>query len=173
MSVFFSETHRKPEKNLPLPSANKVPFKINTVIFSIDDPIKRNKKLFSLAADLSEEQVTFFFFRFQLLLKKEKTLSHVCLSHTKRFFALYVSYSTSQYNNKKNCQESDKLLTMIWISFLISEEFELTAPPYFAEGKKLLGGFLYKRPVFFYSEKGKWVNCPPLFFRKSAERGGS
>ena len=56
-----------------------------------------------------------------------------------------------------------------------SGEFELTAPPhpYFAEGEKNFGFFLYKRPFFFYREKGKWVNiAPPLFFRKIAERGG-
>ena len=65
-----------------------------------------------------------------------------------------------------------------WVFFPKQKVFGTTItapPPYFAEGEKHFGGFLYKKSFFFlFREKGKWVNCPfPLFFQKIAERGSS
>jgi len=82
---------------------------------------------------------------------------------------------------KKNSKTNDKKIRNFEIFSArdprnkITILFPLTAPPYFAEGKKIFGIFSSKRPFFFYRKKEGGLTAPsPLIFSKFwSEVGGS
>ena len=94
---------------------------------------------------------------------------------TKGGICSVTSWCLEKFPSKKAAEAHKKKTKKLRVTFRTSiRGIRVNCPPspYFAEGEKILGVFLYKRPFFSIGKKVYGLIIAPLIFSKNCRKGG-